>query len=117
MTVKEKLKIRRMERNWKKYGRKDMFTYVHRYLRLHSELLQDSVYKELYDYCRNTLIAYFKKDAKDENDDRQSGEVVDVLADIFNQGAEEHVNKHKPLVDELYRFWKDTPNTIKDIRV
>ncbi len=37
MRVKEKIKIRRFERYWNKQGRKDLFTWVHRYLRLHSD--------------------------------------------------------------------------------
>lgn len=77
MTLKEKRKVRRFERYWKKQGRKDLFTWVHRYLRLHSEL----------------------------------------LADIYNRNGAEQVNKYKPLVDDLYKFWKENPNTIHDIRI
>ena len=116
MTLKQK--VCRLERYWKKQGRKDMFTWVHRYLRLHSELLEDSIYKEMFDYYRNTLIAYSKKDIKDKkSDDTQLGELVDVCADIFNKNAAVRVNKYKPLVEELYSFWKENPDIICDIRV
>ena len=84
-----------------------MFTWVHRYLRLHSELLEDGVYQNMYDYHRNTLITYLKNDIKDKKaDDLKLGKLVDMLADIFNEKASEQVNKCKPLVDELYKFWK-----------
>ncbi len=90
-----------------------MFTWVHRYLRLHSELLDDSVYQEMFDYYRNTLIAYFKCDVKRENtSDKGYGELIDVLADIYNQNDAERVNKCKPLVDNLYKFWKESPSSM-----
>ncbi len=118
MTLREKIKMRRMKRNWFKYGRKNMFTWVHRYLRLHSELLEDPIYQNMLDYHRNTLIAYFKRDVKAKNTtDTQYGELIDAFADIFNKNAAEQVNKYKPLVDELYTFFKDDPNARKDIRI
>ena len=108
--LKEKLKYRRFERYWNKHGRKKLFTWVHRYLRLHNELLADSVYQEMYDYHRNTLIAYFKRDVKRKNtSDKEYGELIDVLADIYNGDGAERVNKCKPLVDELYKFWEEAP--------
>ena len=86
MTLKEKLKVRRFERYWKKQGRKDLFTWIYRYLRLHSELLDDSVYQEMFDYHRNTLIAYVKRDGKRKNtSDKEYGEMIDELADIFKE--------------------------------
>ena len=95
-----------------------MFTWVHRYLRLHSELLEDIVYQEMFDYHRNMLIAYLKKDIKDKNmSDTQYGEMIDVLADIYNQNGAERVNKFKPIVDELYKSWKENLDSIKEIRV
>lgn len=107
-----------MQRRWFKYGRKNMFTWVHRYLRLHSELLEDIVYQEMFDYHRNMLIAYLKKDIKDKNmSDTQYGEMIDVLADIYNQNGAERVNKFKPIVDELYKSWKENLDSIKEIRV
>jgi len=107
MILKEKIKVCRFKSYWKKHGRKDLFTWVHRYLRLHSELLEDGVYQNMYDYHRNTLITYLKNDIKDKKaDDIKLGKLVDMLADIFNEKASEQVNKCKPLVDELYKFWK-----------
>ncbi len=118
MTLKEKWKARCFERYWHKQGRKDMFTWIHRYLRLHSELLDDSVYQEMFDYHRNTLIAYVKRDVKRKNTtDKEYGELIDVLADIYNQNGAERVNKCKPLVEELYNFWKKTPDAIHYIRI
>ena len=116
MTLKEKLKVRHFERYWKKKGRKDWFTWVHRYLRLHSELLADSVYQNMYDYHRNTLITYLKNNINHKKFDvTQLGELVDVLADIFNKNEAERVNKYKSLVDELYKFWKENSNTINKV--
>lgn len=118
MTLKEKWKFRRFERYWHKQFRKDLFTWVHRYLRLHSELLDDNVYQEMFDYHRNTLIAYVKRDVKRKNTtDKEYGELIDVLADIYNRNGAERVNKYKPLVDELYNFWKENPDAIHDIRI
>lgn len=118
MTLKEKLKACRVERYWKKQCRKDLFTWVHRYLRLHSELLVDSVYQNMYDYHRNTLIAYLKNDIDNKKfNDTKLGELVDVLADIFNKDEAEQVNKYKSLVDELYEFWKENLSTINEIRI
>ena len=118
MTLIGRIKIWRRERRWFKYGRKDMFTWVHRYLRLHSELLEDTVYQEMFEYYRNTLIAYLKKEAKDKNKgDTQYGEVIDVLADIYNKSSAERVNKCKPMVDELYKLWKENLNSKKEIRI
>ncbi len=118
MRSKDKKEIRRFEKYWEKQGRKDLFTWVHRYLRLHSELLEDSVYQSLYNFHRDTLIAYLKKDINDKKtDDVKLGEVIDVLADIFNKNEGELVNKYKPVVDEIYEFWKEHPNVISDIRI
>ena len=109
---------RRIERRWFKYGRKDMFTWVHRYLRLHSELLEDDIYQEMFDYFRNTLIAYLKRDDKGKNmSDTRYGELIDELADIFNKIFANRVDKWKPIVDQLYEYWKESPNSIKEIRV
>ena len=118
MTLKEKWKVRRFERYWYKQGRKDLFTWVHRYLRLHSELLDDGVYQEMFDYHRKTLVEYVKRDVKRKNTtDKEYGELIDVLADIYNRNGAERVNKYKPLVDELYNFWKENPDAIHDIRI
>ena len=66
MASKEKIKTRRFKKYWEKQGRKDLFTWVHRYLRLHNELLVDNVYQDIYDYCRNALKEYLKKDVKNK---------------------------------------------------
>ena len=118
MTLKEKLKHRRFEKYWKEQGRKDLFTWVHRYLRLHSELLTDSVYKSIYDYFRNTLIVYLKDDIGNKKiDDTQFGNMVDFFADIFNEKGSKLVDKYKAVVDELYLQCKSNPNIIKEIRI
>ena len=118
MTLKEKLKISHIKRYWKKHGRKNLFTWIHRYLRLHSELLVDSIYKNIYDYICNTLVAYLKKDVKNRKlDDIQLGEVIDALADVFNKVEAERVNKYKAVVDDLYEFWKENPCAIDKIHI
>ncbi|MBE5733487.1 MAG: hypothetical protein E7347_00375 [Clostridiales bacterium] len=118
MKISEKLNARRFERYWEKKGRKDMFTWVHRYLRLHIELLDDSVYQEIYDYYRNTLIEYVKKDIGDKKiDNEKLGELVDTLANIINKDHADVVNKYKVVVDEIYDFWKRYPNIPKDIHI
>ena len=116
MKLKEKIKIFLFKRKWKKEKRKECFTWVHRYLRLHSELLADSIYQEMYDYHRNTLIAYHNKEMKN-NKNINWGEAIDVLADMFNRRSPERVNEYKTLVEELYRFWKKNPNKINKIRI
>ena len=106
MRLKDKIKIRRFKKYWKKQGRKDMFSLVHRYLRLHNELLTDSVYQNMYNYHRNTLIAYLRIDLNNKmSTDAKLGELVDVMADFFNKHTAQQVNKYKPLVDELYKYW------------
>ena len=118
MKLKEKLKIWRFERYWKKQGRKDMFTWIHRYLRLHNELLEDEVYQKMYDYHRNTLIAYLKRDMKRKNaSDEEYGEIIDVLADFYNRNGAERVNKYKSLVESLYDLCKEKPNAMRHIRI
>ena len=117
MTLKEKIKIFLFKRKWKKEKRKECFTWVHRYLRLHSELLADSVYQDMYDYHRNTLIAYDKKEMKKNKNDETIGAFIDELADMFNRRSPARVNEYKCLVDELYRFWKNNPDMIKKIRI
>lgn len=118
MTSKEKLEIRRFEKYWKNQGRKNLFIWIHRFLRLHSELLVDSVYQNMYEYHRNTLIAYLKKDADNKKfSDTQLGELVDVLADIFNKKEPKKVNKYKSLLDNLYNIWKTYPSAMTKIRI
>ena len=118
MALKKKDKSFQFEKYWDEYGRRDTFTKVHRYLRLHRELLEDSEYKEMYDYYRNTLIMYLRKDMEDKKySDKQLGGVLDVLADIFNKDAVEYVNSYKPLVVLLYNCWKKEPRRIREIRI
>lgn len=118
MLLKEKLEAWRIKRYWKKRGRKDFFTWVHRYLRLHTDLLGDSVYQDMYEYFRKTLIAYLRKDIKDKkSDDIKLGELIEVLADIFNKEGAEQVNKYKSTVDELYVVWLKYTDVKKEISV
>ena len=108
MKLKDKIKIRRFNKFWEKQGRKDMFTWAHRYLRLHSDLLEDNVYQIIYDFVRNELTNYLKNDIDLKNvDDLKLNEIIDALADAFNEKEYESVNKYKPLVDELYNHYKE----------
>lgn len=116
MEIKEKSKVSRFKKYWVKQGKKDLFTWLHRYLRLHSELLFDSGYQNMYNYYRKTLITYVKKDIDNINvDDSKLGELVDFFADVFNKNSPELVNKYKQLVEELYKISKDNPNIINEI--
>ena len=118
MALMERLSIWRAERRWKKYGRKELFTWVYRYLRLHRELLEDSTYKEMYDYHRNTLIAYAKRDTKDKKlTGEQLGEMIDVYSSIVIRSSPEQVNRYKLLTDILYKIWAENPDEIHEIRI
>lgn len=111
----EKLKWKRMEKRWEKCGRKDLFTWIHRYLRLHQELLEDPIYKDMFYYHRATLVAYAKRDIKDlKTGEEELLELVDLVADDFNRSNADRVNACKPLVEELYKKWND-PDREKEI--
>lgn len=113
MTKKE---IKQIERYWKRYGRKNLFTWMHRYFRLHTELLEDETYKKVYNYVRDTLIAYHIKDDK-RFDDNYYGVSLDVIADIFNKRAADRVNKYKFAVEDMVFVWKRYPNKTFEIRI
>ncbi len=118
MKLKDKIKTRRIDKYWEKQGRKDLFTWVHRYLRLHNELLVDNVYQNIYDYYRSTLILYLKKDVRNKKlTDEKLGELVDVLADIFNKDAADRVDEYKVVVDELYKSCKEYPDILGEIHI
>ena len=118
MTKKEKLKIAKFEKYWKEKGRQDNFTWTHRYLRLHSDLLEDPVYKNLYDYTRKTLIAYIRRDLGDmEHSDEEIGMIIDLLADLFNEDHPKSVNRYKVLIEAQYPIWKEYPLNLNDIRI
>ena len=118
MDLKEKIIDFKFKKYWKKQGKQDLATWVYRYLRLHSELLLDNIYQNIYDYYRNTLISYLRKDLENnEIDDIQLGELVDIFTDIFNNQYLEIVNKYNTLVSELYLFWKENSEIIKDILI
>lgn len=118
MFFKEKIKELRQKRYMKKYGRRDFFTWIHRYFRLHTELLEDSVYQRIYDYVRNTLIAYSKREMKLKTvPDEEYGELIDTLADIYNRGSNETVNKYKRAVELLYKFETENYPLKKDVRI
>ena len=111
-----KNKEKRFEKYWQKEGKKDLFTWVHRYLRLNSELLADPFYNYMYEYYRKAIISCLKKDVQNKKTtDNKLGELVDILADIFNKDNAEYVNKYKELVEEIYNFWKKDYNKIKEI--
>ncbi len=72
----------------------------------------------MYEYFRKTLIAYLRKDIKDKkSDDIKLGELIEVLADIFNKEGAEQVNKYKSTVDELYVVWLKYTDVKKEISV
>lgn len=99
-----------MEKRWQEEDRKREFLWVHRYLRLHKELLDDLIYQQMHDCYRATLINHYKQDRRFRKySDEKRGELLDVTADIFNGNSAERVNAYKPLVDELYNSWKESP--------
>ena len=114
----KRFKLWQMERRWEKYGRKEAFTWVHRYLRLHSELLEDPIYRDMYNYHRATLVAYMRRDHKNKKStDEERGKLVDVLADLFNKSSADRVNAYKPLVDVLYDDWGNMSDEMKEVRI
>ena len=81
-------------------------------------MLEDNIYKEMYEYYRNTLIKYFRRDVKQRGtSDEEYGKLIDVLADIFNRNCEERVNRYKAIIENHYSFWKENPNLEKPIRI
>jgi Ran GTPase-activating protein (RanGAP) involved in mRNA processing and transport len=108
MTLKEKIKVYRFKKYWKKQGKQDLSTWVHRYLRLHSELIEDDTYKQIYDYHRNQLIKFIQHDIVNKFfSNADLGNLIDSIADTFNQSEYDRVNEYKALVDELYILWED----------
>ena len=72
----------------------------------------------MYEYYRNTLIKYFRRDVKRRGtSDEEYVKLIDVLADIFNRNCDERVNRYKAIIENHYSFWKEHPNTPKDIRI
>ncbi len=110
-------KISRYKEYREKKARKDLATWVHRYLRLHSELLEDKIYKDIYDHFRNELITYLREDVDNDKTitDAELGNLADILANIFNEHEAERVNKEKPTVNLLYEIWKYDENTTNNI--
>ncbi|MBR2614687.1 MAG: hypothetical protein IKC71_03725 [Clostridia bacterium] len=103
---KQQTKDNFIKRQLDKARKRDLFTWAHRYLRLHNELLVEEVYKKVYDYCRNNLITLLKKDIKNNKlEDSKLGEIVDTIADLFNKENIEKVNKNKFLVEEVYKLF------------
>ena len=112
------MNIKKFEKYWKKQGRKSLFMWVYRYLRLHKELLEDSVYKEMFEYHRATILVYMKRDfGNEETSDEESGELLDFVTDAFNGVSAERLNAYKPLVESLYQFWKSNPEERREIRI
>ncbi|MBE7068573.1 MAG: hypothetical protein E7381_04650 [Clostridiales bacterium] len=90
---------------------KDLATWVHRYLRLHSHLTVDPLYEDMYQTFRLALIKSLQKDLRYHG--ATEGELetlLDTSADIFNRENAELVNQYKPVVDELRRVWNENTN-------
>ena len=106
MSLIYRLKVRKLDK-YLRNRQKELYTWIHRYLRLHGELLEDEIYQKMYDYNRNALINIYKKEInrKDVNDMRY-GELADNLADIFNKHAADRVNERRPTVERCYNLWK-----------
>ena len=107
MISEKRARIQRFNQCLANWRNKEHSAWIHRYLRLHGELLEDPVYKMMFEFYRAKQISYLKKNAKRKNkNDAQLGELVDVLADIFNRYSPDRVNAYKWEVESLYRIWK-----------
>ena len=110
---------RRRKDRYTRQKRQELFTWLHRYLRLHNELLADESYQIMYDYVRATLIAYLQKDVEGSNgfDDETLGRFVDRITDIFVGEHPEYVEKYKPYVILFHDVWDGDKDLMKDIKV
>ncbi len=101
-----KFTMRALAKYSQKENRKEMFRWVYRYLRLHQELLEDSLYQEMYNFHRNTLIAHFEARTNLEQFDKNEySQLLDACADMFNKRAKRKVDRYKGFVELLYAFW------------
>ena len=93
----------------KKTGEKsrEVSYWIYRYLRLHSELLKDSVYRELYDTVRQKRIVRHKNifHRKDE-EEKAIGEVLDMGADFLNKESPNEVEEWRGFVTLFYEAFK-----------
>ena len=109
----KKIKNLNCKRNNENIDKKDLFTWAHRYLRLHSDLLADNIYQTMYDFFRNQLITYLKKDIENSKfNDMQLGELIDTFADAFNKEETAQVNEYKTVIEELYNYFKENASKI-----
>ena len=96
------LRNRKGYKGWKK----DLATWVHRYLRLHSELRKDEVYEDMYEKFRSALVQAVREDFHyGKKDEKKLEGLIDLLADEFNKENAERVNGYQPVVEELRKTW------------
>ena len=108
--------LKEVERYLEEYVQKVVFKNIHRYLRLHKELLKDSVYTRLYNHVRKNLIASSMHEHGETGAEAEEkrGILLDVLADIHNQENAKKVNQYKVDVERFYEVFKKFPP--RDIR-
>lgn len=74
--------------------KEELFTWGHRYLRLHKELLADCFCAYMYQKFRSVLIEQLRKKLGGYGKTQEEfGEFVDSLADMYNREHAEEVHK------------------------
>lgn len=90
-------------KGWKK----DLATWVHRYLRLHPELMTDALYEDMYKKFLSALVKAVREDFHYRKKEEPFLEkLIEVMADEFNKENEERVNEYEPVVEELRKVWE-----------
>ena len=101
-----RLKTWRAKRQWEKMGRNERTIWMHRYFRLHKELLNDPVYKTVYDRNRLRVIERIQQRSQEHRDSEELGDFIDWMADAYNDFAAKKVNRYQPIMEENYVIWK-----------
>ena len=93
------------------------YYWMYRYLRLHSELLEDNNYWELYEAARHKCIVRHKNkfDRKDE-EEKAIGEVLDMSADFLNKECPNEVEEWGPNVRIFYEALKQERKRMKKLK-
>ena len=86
---------------------KQLFAWGYRYLRLHSELLEDSVYARMYKIFRLSVVRELRKKRKMYEDSEEIvGELADTIADKFNKKNMKRVNKYELMIKVIRGLYK-----------
>ena len=103
---------------YKKETRRAMFKIVHCYLRMHSELLEDSLYQKIYDHHRKELVLYQKRRLEpEEYDEELVGFVLDRMADMQIREERSKIEKYQRFVKLLRTEWTESPRKMKNVKL